>query len=170
MFEEEEEDASNASGDIPKSPSSSGHGKASPVAQSTSDLEGDAFQAERMKEFEEEEEEEQPAENGALPASETKPSSEPPPETTQRAQQHLRENVEGKRWSDGGYAYGFDCTKRRWDSMLAHTSGRPSISARALPKINDSGGEGGKGSRMNQSSFDYNFMTTGHLCAAAGVI
>ena len=137
------------------------------------DLEGEALLEERLKEFEEEKEEE-PEEEDLDATQEKKSTIQPTADseavtksTDSKTEIQACEKIEGKRWSDGGYGYGFDCSKRKWDSVTGEDSG---ISTLPLPAQ-----EGGKkpqiddnnGLQKTRQSFDYNFMTTGHLCPAA---
>ena len=93
------------------------------------DLEGEALLEERLKEFEEEKEEEPEEED--LDANQEKKSTIQPTadseavtkSTDSKTEIQACEKIEGKRWSDGGYGYGFDCSKRKWDSVTGEDSG-----------------------------------------------
>ena len=133
-------------------------------------LEGEAFLAAKLKEFDDENEE--VAEEDEVDAlvsdfSAFKPSLEADLVTASipsKNEIQASETIEGKRWSDGGYGYGFDCSKRKWETRIGEDSG---IST--LPMVAKEGGKREEGNSNNKStsSFDYNFMTTGHLCPAA---
>ena len=136
-------------------------------------LEREAFVAERLKEFEDEKEEE-PEEDEAEPIPSGHPVSKTPldSETTKKSsiskvEPSGSEKLDGKRWSDGGYGYGFDCSNRMLGSTGEQDSGiitlpLPTKDSEKKEKLeNDSAGS------KSRSSFDFNFMTTGHLCPAA---
>ena len=74
----------------------------------------------------------------------------------QHVEQAANKELEGKRWSDGGYSYGFDCTKRSWESSLMS-------SIESLKQQQSVISE----AKSEESSFDYDYMTTGHLCPVA---
>ena len=92
-------------------------------------LEREAFVAERLKEFEDEKEEE-PEEDEAEPIPSGHPVSKTPldSETTKKSsiskvEPSGSEKLDGKRWSDGGYGYGFDCSNRMLGSTGEQDSG-----------------------------------------------
>ena len=62
------------------------------------------------------------------------------------------DKVEGKRWSDGGYGYGYDCSSRLDESGNFPIASKYKNESEYV---------------IQESSFDYNRMTTGHLCPVA---
>ena len=130
-------------------------------------LEGEAFVTERLKEFDEDREDEADEDEVDGGVTAAKPSLDTESKTKlplSKSNSTPCENIDGKRWSDGGYGYGFDCSQRKW----------------ALPTVDDSGistlpptekvaakREDKESSLKSRTSFDYNYMTTGHLCPAA---
>ena len=92
-------------------------------------LEGEAFVKERLKEFDDDKEEE--AEEDEVDAlrsgvSGTKASQDKEYVAKQplvKSDSVPTENIDGKRWSDGGYGYGFDCSQRKWAIPTKEDSG-----------------------------------------------